>query len=35
MKKEAYAESTIVAVGKILRHLERNCNLADSEHVKG
>ncbi len=35
MKKEAYAESTIVAVGKRLRHLERNCNLADSEHVKG
>lgn len=35
MKKEAYAESTIVAVGKRLRHLERSCNLADSEHVKG
>jgi hypothetical protein len=35
MKKEAYAESTIVAVGKRLRHLERSYNLADSEHVKG
>ena len=34
MKKEAYAESTIEAVGKRLRHLERNCNFENSENVK-
>lgn len=35
MKKEAYAESTIEATGKRLRHLARNCNLANPESVKG
>lgn len=35
MKKEAYADSTIEAAGKSLRHLARNCNLANSESAKG
>jgi integrase len=35
MKKNAYADSTIKATGKRLRHLERNCNLKDPEAVKG
>jgi len=34
MKKEAYAESTIIYTGKRLRHLERNCNLENPEDVK-
>jgi len=34
MKKEAYANSTIEATGKRLRHLERNCNLENPENVK-
>ena len=35
MKKEAYADSTIGAVGNRLRHLSRNCNLNNPEDVKG
>ncbi|UCC27490.1 MAG: hypothetical protein JSW29_05285, partial [Candidatus Bathyarchaeota archaeon] len=35
MKKNAYADSTIKATGKRLRHLERNCNMRDPEDVKG
>jgi integrase len=34
MKKEAYEDTTIKATAKRLRHLERNCNLADPESVK-
>ncbi|MCW4002043.1 MAG: hypothetical protein NWE97_02500 [Candidatus Bathyarchaeota archaeon] len=34
MKKEAYANSTIEATGKRLRHLKRNCNLENPENVK-
>jgi hypothetical protein len=34
MKKNAYEESTIKATAKRLRHLEKNCNLADPESVK-
>jgi integrase len=35
MKKEAYAESTISAVGKRLRHLSKSCLLDNPEFVKG
>jgi hypothetical protein len=35
MKKEAYATSTIEAIGKSLRHLKRNSNLENPENVKG
>ena len=35
MKKNGYADSTIKATGKRLRSLERNCNLANPEEVKG
>jgi len=35
MKKEAYAESTIGAVGKRLKHLQKHCNLDNPEVVKG
>jgi len=35
MKKNAYADTTIQATGKRLRHLERNCNLDNPEQVKG
>lgn len=35
MKKNGYAETTIKATGKRLRHLQRNCNLQDPEDVKG
>ena len=35
MKKNAYADSTIEATGKRLRHLMRNCNLDNPESVKG
>jgi integrase len=34
MKKEAYEDSTIKATAKRLKHLQRNCHLADSESVK-
>jgi len=34
MKKNAYADTTIKAVGRRLRHLERNCDLHDPENVK-
>jgi len=34
MKKNAYADSTIKAVAKRLRSLQRNCNLEDPENVK-
>jgi integrase len=35
MKKEAYAETTIKAVNKRLKHLGKYCNLDDPESVKG
>jgi integrase len=35
MKKEAYSERTISAVGKRLKHLSKNCSLSDAEAVKG
>jgi len=35
MKKEAYAKSTISAVGKRLRYLAKNCLLDQPEIVKG
>ncbi|MCW3980275.1 MAG: tyrosine-type recombinase/integrase [Candidatus Bathyarchaeota archaeon] len=35
MKKNAYADTTIRATGKRLRHLQNNCNLTDPEDVKG
>ena len=35
MKKNGYADTTIKATGKRLRHLQRNCNLKDPEDVKG
>ncbi|GEM_PF-6457920 len=35
MKKNAYADTTIKATGKRLKHLERNCNLENPEQVKG
>ena len=35
MKKEAYADSTIRAVGKRLRHLQKHCSLNNAEIVKG
>jgi integrase len=35
MKKNGYADTTIEATGKRLRHLQRNCNLKDPEDVKG
>jgi hypothetical protein len=35
MKKEAYAESTIKAVGKRLAYLAKNCTLNMPEVVKG
>jgi integrase len=34
MKKEAYADTTIEAVGGRLRHLDRYCNLDNPEDVK-
>ena len=34
MKRNAYADTTIQAVGKRLRHLERNCDLYAPENVK-
>jgi len=35
MKKNGYADTTIEAAGKRLRHLQRNCNLQEPEQVKG
>jgi integrase len=35
MKKNAYADTTIKATGKRLKHLKRNCNLNNPEQVKG
>ena len=35
MKKNGYADTTIEATGKRLRHLQRNCNLNKPEEVKG
>jgi len=35
MKKNGYADTTIKATGKRLRHLQNNCNLQDPEDVKG
>ncbi len=34
MKRNAYEETTIKKVAKLLRHLKRNCNTADPEAVK-
>jgi hypothetical protein len=34
MKRNAYEESTIKKVAKLLRHLKRNCTTADPEAVK-
>ena len=34
MKKNAYEETTIRKVAKLLRHLQRNCNTKDPETVK-
>ena len=34
MKRNAYEDSTIKKVAKLLRHLKRNCNTADPETVK-
>jgi len=35
MKKNAYADTTIKATGKRLRHLQKYCNLENPEEVKG
>ena len=35
MKKNGYAETTIEATAKRLRHLQNNCNLEEPEDVKG
>jgi len=35
MKKNGYADTTIKATGKRLRHLQNNCNLTAPEDVKG
>jgi len=35
MKKNGYADTTIEATGKRLRHLQKNCNLKEPEEVKG
>jgi len=34
MKKNAYEESTIKKVAKLLKHLKKNCNTKDPEEVK-
>ena len=34
MKRNAYEESTIKKVAKLLKHLQRNCNTKDPEQVK-
>jgi len=35
MKKNGYADTTIEATGKRLRHLQKHCNLKEPEEVKG
>jgi len=35
MKKNGYADTTIKATAKRLRHLQNNCNLKAPEDVKG
>jgi hypothetical protein len=35
MKKNAYADTTIKATGKRLKHLKRNCDLNNPEEIKG
>jgi hypothetical protein len=34
MKRNAYADSTIKKVAKLLRHLKKNCNTVEPEEVK-
>jgi hypothetical protein len=34
MKRNAYEESTIRKVAKLLRHLKKNCNTREPEEVK-
>ncbi len=34
MQRNAYEESTIRKVAKLLRHIKKNCNTGDSESVK-
>ena len=34
MKRNAYEDSTTKKTAKLLRHLKRNCNIADTEAVK-
>jgi hypothetical protein len=34
MQRNAYEESTIKKVAKLLRHLQKNCNVTDPETVK-
>jgi hypothetical protein len=34
MQRNAYEESTIRKVAKLLRHLKKNCNRADPETIK-
>ena len=34
MQRNAYEESTVAKVAKLLRHLQKNCNVADPEAVK-
>jgi hypothetical protein len=34
MMKNAYEQTTIKKIGKLLRHLERNCNASNPEEVK-
>ena len=34
MKRNAYEDSTIKKVGKLLKHLQKNCNTANPEEVK-
>jgi integrase len=34
MKKEAYEDTTIKATAKRLKHLQKNCHLADPENIK-
>ena len=35
MKKNGYADTTIKAASKRLKHLQKNCNLQNPEQVKG
>ncbi|MCJ7713437.1 hypothetical protein MUO66_03140 [Candidatus Bathyarchaeota archaeon] len=34
MKRNAYADTTIKATGKRLKHLQKSCNLTQPEEVK-